>query len=268
MKILYMLWLLVFAGFGQAVVMRHDVPPESYALKTAPDFLIDMPHEGSAVLIDPQWLLSAGHVVYDDSYVGQAIFVHGVEHTMAQVIFHPNYKKMPDQPFTGDAQPLMDFLYGRSDLVLIKLTEPVTHAEPIKRYRGDDELGKITTTYGKGATGTGITGEKTYTKMHRPLNHFNNRIDQVLPNHLLFRFDRPEQALPLEGTVGSGDSGGPTVIMVEGEPQLIGIQCFRDFKGDLADFKGGVYDSTAVLCRVSSHNPWIDAVIGQGPKAQ
>ncbi len=255
------LLLMVFPAW--AVVMRHDVPPESYALKTAPDFMVDMPYEGSAVLIDEQWLLSAGHVVYNDDYEGQSIFVHGVENQMERVIFHPNFKKMPEQPFAGDAQPLMDFLYGLTDLVLIKLAKPVKHAKPIKRYRKKDEVGQLTTTYGKGATGTGLTGEKNHTKIHRPLNHFNNRIDQAKAGHLLYRFDRPEQALPLEGIAGSGDSGGPTVVMHEGEALLIGIQCFRDFTGDLQDFKGGLYDSTAVLCRVSANNDWIDKAISK-----
>ena len=99
--------------------------------------------------------------------------------------------------------------------------------------------------------------------MHRPLNFFNNQIDEVKKYHLLFRFDQGKAALPLEGTVGSGDSGGPTVIEEQGQQRLIGIQCFRDYQGDLKDFKGGIYGSVAVLCRVSAHNEWIDKIIAE-----
>lgn len=263
MKLLTTCLLTVIAFSSAAVVKRHDIPPESYALKTTPDYLIDMPYEGSAVLINNQWLLSAGHVIYNDDYEGQTIFIHGVENKMAKVIFHPNYKKQPTKAFEGDSKPLMDFLYGRSDLVLIQLAKPVKHAVPIKRYYGNDEKDKLTTTYGKGATGTGLTGEKHYTKIHRPLNYFNNRIESVKKEHLLFRFDKPPKGLPLEGTVGSGDSGGPTVIKQNGEEYLIGIQCFRDFHGNLKEFVGGVYGDVAVLCRISAHNQWIDQTIAR-----
>lgn len=261
MKTIVLFVSLLISTSVTAVVKRHDIPAEQYELKTMPDFLVDMPYEGSAVLIDKQWIISAGHVVYHDDYVGMPISIHGIENEIEKVIFHPNYRKQRKEPYVGDAKPLMDFLYGRSDIVLIKLAKPVEHVKAIKRYMGNQEKGKITTTYGKGATGNGLTGELHETKKARPLNHFNNQIDVVKKEHLLFRFDEPEKGLALEGTVGSGDSGGPTTIEENGVQYLIGIQCFRDYEGDLKDFIGGNYGSVAVLCRVSAHNEWIDKTI-------
>jgi len=261
MKQLFLLAFLLVSSSTAAVVKRHDIPAELYELKTMPDFLVDMPYEGSAVLIDKQWILSAAHVVYHDGYVGMPISIHGVENRIEKVVFHPNYRKQRKEPYVGDAKPLMEFLYGRSDVVLIKLAKLVEHVQPIKRYSGSEEKGKLTTTYGKGATGTGLTGELFETKKARPLNYFNNQIDVVKKEHLLFRFDEPEKGLPLEGTVGSGDSGGPTTIEEKGTQYLIGVQCFRDYQGDLKDFVGGNYGSVAVLCRVSAHNDWIDKTI-------
>ncbi|MET1255270.1 trypsin-like serine protease [Aliikangiella maris] len=261
MKKLICLLFSMFVLATQAVVKRHDISAESYALKSPPDFLIDMPHEGSAVLISPQWLLSAGHVIYYDGYEGKQISIQGVDNQIEKVIFHPDFKKQPEKAFTGDAKPLMNFLYGRIDLVLIKLSKPVKHLKPIARYYAHQEQGKITTTYGKGATGTGIIGEQIETKMHRPLNFFNNQIETVTKHHLTMRFEEPEKGLPLEGIHGSGDSGGPTIIEEHGKQYLIGIQSFRDYQGDLKNFKGGVYNSVSVLCRVSAFNSWIDEVI-------
>ena len=39
-----------------AVIKRHDVEDKQYRLETAPDFLINMPHEGHGVLIAPHWI--------------------------------------------------------------------------------------------------------------------------------------------------------------------------------------------------------------------
>ncbi len=253
--------LFFFVTASHAGVTRHDVAPELYSVKEAPGFFVNMPHEGSGALISPYWVLSAGHVIYYDGYEGKKIVVGGKENVIEKVIFHPNYKNMPIKPFVGDAAPLMAFLHGRVDLVLIKLSDPVTHVQPISRYYKSDEMGKMTTTYGSGATGTGITGEQIPTKVYRSITKFNNHVEEVEPHFLKMRFDFPETALPLEGTIGSGDSGGPTLIEDDGKPYLVGISSFRDFEGDLKDFKGGIYGSVAVMCRVSAFNDWIDKTI-------
>ncbi len=249
-----------------AVVKRHDVAPESYSLEQAPDYFINMPHEGSGVLIDRYWLLSAAHVIYYDGYEGKTITIHGIENTIEKVVFHPTYIKQTKEAFSGDAKPLMDFLYKRSDLVLLKLSKPVTHVEPIARYYGNDELGKQTLTIGTGATGTGLSGELIATKTKRPLNMFRNHIEGVTERHLKMRFDSPDKGLPLEGIHGSGDSGGPTVMMFDDKEYLIGIQSFRDYEGDLKDFKGALYGSVSVLCRVSAFNDWNDDTINKHSK--
>ncbi len=260
-KILLSAFIGVYSFSALAVVKRHDVSPDLYELKSAPEFFVNMPHEGAGALIGEQWVLSAGHVIYYDGYEGKTITIHGVENKIEKVIFHPDFIQQPEKAFTGNAKPLMEFLYNRVDLVLIKLSNPVTHVKPIARYYNSDEMGTRTTTYGTGALGTGITGELLTTKAHRNLNHFNNHIEGVQGNYLKMRFDHPGKGLPLEGIHGSGDSGGPTVIEQKGQRYLIGIQAFRDYEGELKDFKGGLYGSVSVLCRVSAFNDWIDSTI-------
>jgi len=255
--------LLLCATTAQAVVIRHDVALEEYQPESVPDYFVNMPHEGSAALVDEHWLLSAGHVIYYESYVGKKINVHGVENVIEKVIFHPDYKRLPKQPFEGDAKPLIDFLYGRSDLVLIKLAKPVTHVNSVSRYYGKDELYKKTISYGSGALGNGLTGEQLNTKESRRILLFENRIESVSEIYLTMRFDTSNQALALEGIHGSGDSGGPTVINEDGEVLLIGIQSFRDYQGQLSRFQGGIYNSVSVQVRVSAFNHWIDQVIAR-----
>ncbi|MGX5200373.1 trypsin-like serine protease [Aliikangiella sp. IMCC44632] len=260
-KILISIFVWIYSLNALAVVKRHDVSQDLYEVKSAPEFFVNMPHEGSGVLIEQQWILSAGHVIYYDGYEGKSIFVQGIENKIEKVIYHPDYIKQPENAFKENAKPLMEFLYGRVDLVLIKLSNPVTHVNPIARYYNSDEMGMRTTTYGTGALGTGLTGELLNTKSRRVLNHFNNHIEGVQGNYLKMRFDKPDKGLPLEGIHGSGDSGGPTVIEEKGQLYLIGIQAFRDYEGELKDFKGGLYGSVSVLCRVSAFNNWIDNTI-------
>jgi len=260
-RIVKALCLLLSATTVQAVVIRHDVALEEYQPKSVPGYFINMPHEGSAALIDKHWLLTAGHVIYYESYVGKTINVHGVDNVIEKVIFHSDFKRMPKQPFEGDAKPLMDFLYGRTDLVLVKLAKPVTHVNSVSRYYGTDELFKKTISYGSGALGNGLTGEQLNTKERRSILFFENRIESVYENYLTMRFDTSSRALALEGIHGSGDSGGPTVVNEDGEVLLIGIQSFRDYQGQLSRFRGGIYDSVSVLVRVSAFNHWIDQVM-------
>lgn len=262
-KIVMVLLLIATVFESLAVVMRHDVDPKLYQPTSTPSYYVDMPHEGSGVLIAPQWILSAAHVIYYDGYEGKEITVAGKTHVIEKVIIHPDYQTPKEELLSGDAKPLLDFLYQRSDLVLIKLTEPVIHVEPVARFYGSDEVGRLTRSYGSGATGTGLSGEIIATKTKRELHVFENRIEATSERHLTMRFDRGEAALAIEGIHGSGDSGGPTVTRIDGIDYLVGIQSFRDFHGDLKDFKGGLYGSSSVLCRVSAFNQWIDQTIAE-----
>ena len=46
MKVLFILSIILFSTYSDAVVKRHDVSPENYVLDKIPEYLIDMPHEG------------------------------------------------------------------------------------------------------------------------------------------------------------------------------------------------------------------------------
>src|SRR5687767_13710394 len=56
--------LLLLPLSAHAVVIRDDVDDAEYRITEAEiEALVDMPHEGHGVLIAPQWILTAAHVV-------------------------------------------------------------------------------------------------------------------------------------------------------------------------------------------------------------
>ncbi|WP_100916034.1 S1 family peptidase [Pseudoalteromonas spongiae] len=261
MKVLSILSIIFFSTCSNAVVKRHDVPAKNYLLAEAPEYLIDMPHEGHGVLINPQWILTVAHTIFYD-YSGKKIKVGSKNIEIEKVYIHPSYIEADKTLFKGDAAPLMNFLMSRSDIALVKLSTPVKDLKPIEIYSNSDELGKEITVYGRGATGNGKTGENSETKPLRELNYFKNIVEATDDKWLSFKFDEAQKALPLEGIHGSGDSGGPSVIFDNGIPYLVGLSSWQIWQGDLALFKGGLYGTTAYQVRVSNYRDWIVSVVG------
>lgn len=263
MKVFCILFFFIFlySVGSHGVVKRHDVPPENYILDKAPDYVIDMPHEGHGVLIKPQWIVTVAHVIFYD-YVGKSINVGSKTYEIESVHIHPKYAEPNKNLLKGDLAPLMIFFNSRSDVALIKLTSRVTDVEPIAIYAGTSEKGEVITVYGRGATGNGLTGEDPDTKSHRVMNMFQNIVEKTEDNWLLFKFDEPSNALKLEGMHGSGDSGGASVIFQKGIPYLVGLSSWQFGYGDIAKFKGGLYGVTAYQVRMSNYRSWILSVLG------
>ncbi|MEW6997099.1 trypsin-like serine protease [Colwelliaceae bacterium BS250] len=261
MKVLFLLFFFFVSPGSNAVVKRHDIPPEHYVVEKMPEYLIDMPHEGHGVLIKSQWIVTVAHTIFYD-YVGKNIIVGSKTYKIESVHIHPDYTKPNKNLLKGDLAPLMSFFKSRSDIALIKLTSAVSGVEPISIYKGNSEKGKIITVYGKGATGNGLTGEDPDTKSLRVMNQFQNVVESVEGNWLAFNFDQPANALSLEGMHGSGDSGGASVVFQEGIPFLVGLSSWQLGHGDISTFKGGLYGTTAYQVRVSNYHDWILGVLG------
>lgn len=260
MKVWFIL-LFYFSSFGGlAVVKRHDVPPEKYALKRAPGFLIDMPHEGHGALISSQWVVTVAHTIFYD-YVGKSLVIGSRAYEIEKVHIHPAYEELRQELLQGDLAPLMSFFQTRSDIALIKLSSPVIDVEPINLYLGKDEKGKTITVYGKGATGDGLSGEEPATKSIRKLNHFQNIVESTESNWLTFKFDQPGNGLTLEGMHGSGDSGGPSIIFQDGDVFLVGLSSWQLGHGDISKFKGGLYGTTGYQVRISNYGDWIMSIL-------
>ncbi len=253
--------LLALYADSVAIVVRHDVDATEYRVpEPGPGYLVDLPHEGHAVLISDRWLVTVAHTIFYD-YTGHKLSIAGDSYEIARVVVHPGYSDLTPRALESDSEALMRQLSARSDIALIELADPVDGAEPIALYRGDDERGLRVEIFGRGSTGTGVRGEVAATKAVRELRRCENIIAETSKHWLAYEFDPPESALPLEGMHGSGDSGGPAVAVVEGRPFLIGLSSWQYYEGDLDDFVGGLYGTLAFQVRISAYSRWIDSHI-------
>ena len=254
---------------ANAVITRHDVPSLEYEVAKPPAFFVDMPFQGAAVLIDKQWLLAPAHVIYTYmyDYEKKPIEIHGVENQIEELIIHPDYKRS-GKPSSEDREySLFEQLNTNKDIALIRLLHPVEHVKPIAIYAGNDEAGMQIIGFGRGAIGTGLIGEIedsqgpssityswyqvtkffsdwAFTQENYQLKKYSNVITDASNQWLRFTFEKGDKALPLEGTIGSGDSGGAVVVMLDNSPVLIGMAAWREFEGDVKTYKFGQYGAT------------------------
>jgi hypothetical protein len=145
---------------------------------------------------------------------------------------------------------------------LLWLSSPaLCDVRPAILYRGRDENGKIAELIGKGATGTGSTGEAPDAPHRTVLRRAFNRITSAQGKWITYQFDKGGSALPLEGMGGGGDSGGPLLLRDRGEWKLAGLTSWKRPQGDIADFHPGIYGQTSYYTRLSYYSRWIDSVV-------
>ena len=91
----------------------------------------------------------------------------------------------------------------------------------------------------------------------------NNSVSLAHPNlpWLIDRFHQGDAALPLEGVIGNGDSGGPLLIQDRGVWKLAGVASWKQWDGDLSDRKAGLYGVINHASRLAYYRPWIEQVL-------
>lgn len=255
---LFFILLLAFSTSAHAIVIRHDVAKNEYLATDAPAALVEMRHQGHGVLIAPQWVATAAHLIFYD-YRGKAITIGGAEREVELVIFHPGYSRPSEGLFTGDSGPGQAYLRANHDLALVKLKEAVTDVEPLEIYPADDEVGQVFTFFGRGNTGDGLTGQ--IAESAGTLRQAQNRFSAELDHWLIYEFDRGDAALAREGIQGDGDSGGPALLSRDGKLYVAGLVSWDVYDGDIADFKGGLYGMEGAMIRLSHYADWIAEVI-------
>ncbi|HWZ63598.1 MAG TPA: trypsin-like serine protease [Steroidobacteraceae bacterium] len=248
-------------AIARAVVIRDGIPDSRY-LAPASEFppLADLPIEGHGTLIARQWVVTAAHAVHE--HHPDRVTINGKPRAVAGTVIHPGFEGVPTPAvMAGDAAPLMRELRGMLDIALLQLVAPVEDTQPAELYRANDEVGKRVTLYGKGATGTGASGEEPTSPHRGLLRRAYNRVSSAERQWLTYVFDCSSQAPLLEGVIGSGDSGGPVLIDANGSQKLAGITSWRSWRGDLKDIRRGVCGQRFYCSRVSHYADWIDHVV-------
>jgi hypothetical protein len=195
----------------------------------------------SGVLIAPQWVLTAGHVVAPELVPAQ-----GAGWELASLNFYINGQISGEAPVAAvkwfanpqfnPASPLGDFY----DLGLVKLADEILGVQPAELYTGADELKATCTSVGYGATGTGLTGSIIGVDAEgNPILRYDGRkragdnvIDAISFNLQLLAsdFDNPAAFPPPEGSNYYGDNSLP------GSPLPLPLEfliAFRDSGGGL-----------------------------------
>jgi hypothetical protein len=259
-----LLALLVVSFSASAIVIRDDVDDSKYRVP-ASEFpaLVDMPGEGHGVLIAPQWVVTAAHAVTWQSEIKQ-VTIAGVPRDVERLVIHPGYKKPPqkllDQALaTWDWTLFRALLSSSDDIALLKLAQPVTDVSPVAINKSDDEFGQIIKVIGKGATGNGVTGYEFSSSHRTELRRAYNKVTSADGRWLCYTFDKPSDALPLEGGSGSGDSGGPVLLQTEKGLLLAGLTSWSDPQS--TNRTPGRYGQITCNVRLSHYKDWIESII-------
>ena len=251
---------VLVSSAASAVVLRHDVADSAYTIP-AGEFpaLVDLPQEGHGVLISDQWIVTAAHVTQFRPV--HQVTINGKCHPVEKIVLHPGYKALSHVPTSGDLAPFMAIMAANDDIALIKLSQPLHDVTPAALHRNSNEQGSLGKLYGRGATGNGLFGEIAHSPHRGTLRRAYNRVTSADGQWLTYRFDSGSQGHPLEGMSGSGDSGGPLLIEVDGKVTLAGLTAWQFATGDISSFRPGRYGQTSYMVRISHYAEWIDSVI-------
>lgn len=190
---------------------------------------------GSAVIIDPHWVLTAAHVV-DCSKI---CIVHQGDkaYRIDKIITHNKFESK---------------IFGYYDIALCYSSNPIILDFYPKLYDKDDEVGKVCSISGYGFTGNFKTGINKSDNIKRA---GSNKIDKI-EKGLLVCSASLLNLTELEFLIGSGDSGGGLFI----DGKLAGINSCV-----IADDKDtdSSYGDESGHTRISLYKDWINDNINQ-----
>jgi hypothetical protein len=195
---------------------------------------------GSAVIIQPHWILTAAHMTTDTTEI--TVLKDGVEYPLDTIIRHNDYT---------------DGNIGFHDIALGYSPADFKLAGYTPLYTEHDELGKAVTIAGYGLHGTFLTGAKESDNRKRA---GHNKVEGLERAVLVCIPDKVNK-FPLEFIITPGDSGGGLFI----GNKLAGINSFLmavDKKPD------GTYTDESAYTRISLYANWVKSQIEQYELAQ
>ncbi len=234
-----------------AIVIRHDVPDESYR-KDPGDYAAVFglytkagAPECLATLIAPRWAVTAAHCTEDRALLEEMtkaapryrVTLGGRDRHLDRVVRY---------------EPGADGV--KHDIALVRFAEPVTDVSPLALYDADDERDRVVLIPGWGAPGDGVKGLGKWDGVFRVAE---NRVDVARDGRLVWIFDDPRslrrRALRREGISGPGDSGGPALIPTADGLMVAGVSSAQRTMGRAE----GLYGAEEIFVRIFELRGWI-----------
>ena len=201
----------------------------------------------SGTLVAPDWVLTAAHVL--DHAKTLSFSIGGEVYAVDRKVVYPGWN--------GN-------LWSGYDIGLVHLSKSVDNIKPALLYTGSNEVNHADTVVGFGKTGTGVIGDTTIDGLKRGAQNVISEIENQ--RVLVADFDNPlpagaiplgySHALPLEGLIAPGDSGGGLFITTSTGTYLAGVNSFIG-----SDFgqPRSVYGNFSGHTRVSVFSDWIES---------
>lgn len=191
----------------------------------------------SGVAIDPNWILTAAHVVHDSKVC--TITNGDKSFSIEEIYIHDEFKQAK-------------FGYGDIALAYVPKDLGLNFYPPL--YDGKDETGKVCCMSGYGMYGTFLTGQQDSDGKRRA---GSNIVDYIDKNLLICSPSKTDGRTELEFLISSGDSGGGLFI----DGKLAGINsCVMSPKSGMPI---STYGNESGHTRVSKYIGWIKQVMNK-----
>src|SRR5882757_1516809 len=145
--------------------IRDDQPDSGYlslgsdpAYASVGSLVINGAINGSGILIAPDWVLTAAHLLA--AATSGTFNINGVDYTSTEFYRNPGWTGGPN---------------NINDIGLVHLSSSLNAIPPAMLYTGTSEFGQVGTYVGYGFTGTGLTGYQTALGIQK--RAFQNVID-------------------------------------------------------------------------------------------
>jgi len=215
---------------------------------------------GSAVLISPEWVLTAGHVITRSDNSGYSDMMFSIDADILggdPPVYYGADAWFAYPGFQGTAP-----LGTNHDIGLVHLATPVTEVEPAVLFTGVDQRETLVHMAGYGYPGTASTGVGDFDGLKRAGDNVASGFGGDRPSWSSFESQywlapflyQDSDLQPLEWLSTPGDSGAGWFAEIGGEMQLVGIN--HGVSGSYGMFS----DSMAI--RVSLYADWINETTG------